>query len=214
MAEIPLVAEVRDPREQGSAASRRLRAAGRVPGVLYGHGTEPVALSVDARALRAGLSSSAGENALFQLEVAGTRHLAIPRSLQRHPVRRTVAHVDFQVVRRDELVPADVPLHLVGEPTAVTRAGGTVEHVLTTLSVRARPADIPAAIEVDLSGLELGTTLRVGDLAVPDGVNVEADAEVPVVVTVAPRGTAAAQGAEEAEGGAAAEAGGESAAES
>ncbi len=210
MAEIPLVAEVRDEREQGSAASRRLRAAGRVPGVLYGHGTEPVALSVDARALRAGLSSSAGENALFQLEVGGTRHLAIPRHLQRHPVRRTVAHIDFQVVRRDELVPAEVPLHLVGDPVAVTRAGGTVEHVLTSLSVKTRPADIPAAIEVDLSGLELGTTIRVGDLAVPGGVSVEADPDVPVVVTVAPRGTAAAQASEEA-GGEAAEAEGESA---
>lgn len=204
MAEIPLVAEVRDEREQGSAASRRLRAAGRVPGVLYGHGTEPVALSVDARALRAGLSSSAGENALFQLEVGGTRHLAIPRHLQRHPVRRTVAHVDFQVVRRDELVPAEVPLHLVGEPTAVNRAGGTIEHVLTSLSVKARPADIPDAIEVDLSGLEIGSTLRVGDIAVPEGVTVELDADVSVVVALAPRGTAAAQGSEETAGEAAA----------
>lgn len=214
MAEIPLVAEVRDEREQGSAASRRLRAAGRVPGVLYGHGTDPVALSIDARALRAGLSSSAGEHALFQLEVGGARHLAIPRSLQRHPVRRTVSHVDFQVVRRDEVVSADVPVHLVGEATAVSRAGGAVEQELNSLSVKARPADLPDAIEVDLSGLELGTTIRVGDVPLPAGVQTEVDADIPVVVTVAPRGTAAAQASEEAEGGAAAEAGGEPAAES
>lgn len=186
MAEIPLVAEVRD--EQGSAASRRLRAAGKVPGVLYGHGTDPIALAVDARALRVGLSSAAGENALFQLEVAGGRHLAIARQLQRHPVRHTVAHVDFQVVSRDEVVAAEVPIHLVGEAEAVRLAGGTIEHVLVTLPVKARPADIPPAIEVDLSSLEVGTTLRVGDVAAPAGVSIEADPETAVVVALAPRG--------------------------
>jgi len=185
-AEIALVAEVRS--EQGSAASRRLRATGRVPGVLYGHGTDPVALSVDARELRAGLSSASGENALFQLEVGGKRHLAIPRHLQRHPVRRTVSHVDFQVVGRDELVPAEVPLHLVGEALEVGRAGGTVEHLITTLSVRARPSDIPSSIEVDVTGLELGAAIRVGDLSIPEGVTVEADPETAVVVAIALRG--------------------------
>jgi large subunit ribosomal protein L25 len=196
MAEIPLVAEVRGERDQGSAASRRLRAAGRVPAVLYGHGIEPAALSVDARALRLAMSSAIGERPLFELEVDGTVHLAIPRELQRHPVRRTVAHVDFQVVRPDEVVHAEVPLHLVGEPTSVERAGGTIEHVLTSLPVQARPADLPAAIEVDLSGLEVGSMLRVGDLSAPAGVTIAADPDTVVVVAVAPRG-AAPLGAEE-----------------
>lgn len=202
-AEISLVAEVRD--EHGSAASRRLRASGRVPGVLYGHGTDPVPLSIDARALRAGLSSASGGNALFQLEVGGQRHLAIPRQLQRHPVRRTVSHVDFQVVGRDELVSAEVPLHLVGEPVAVNRAGGTVEQLLVSLAVRATPGDIPTAIEIEIEGLDIGDMIRVGDLALPAGVTLEADPETTVVVALAPRGGPALDEGEPAAGGPGAE---------
>lgn len=187
MAEISLVAEVREV--HGSASSRRLRTAGRIPGVLYGHGAAPVAVSVDARALRSGLSSAAGANALFELEVGGVRHLAIPRQLQRHPVRRTVSHVDFQVVRRDELVSAEVPLVLVGEALSVHRAGGTVEHLLVSLPVKAKPGDIPTSIEIDLSGLELGDSVRVGDLTIPEGVTVEADPSTAVVVALALRGS-------------------------
>lgn len=203
MAEIPLVAEPRA--EQGSSASRRLRHAGRVPGVLYGHGTTPVPLSVDARQLRVALSSEAGANALFDLEIGGATHLAIARELQHHPVRRSVSHVDFQVVRRDEVVPADVPVALTGEALAVTRAGGTLEHLLVTLALRAKPADIPTSVEVDISGLSIGDTLRLGDMALPAGVECDADPETVVVVALAPRVTeAAGEAGAEAQGGEAA----------
>jgi large subunit ribosomal protein L25 len=184
-----------------------LRAAGRIPAVIYGHGDNPVSISIDARQLRTAFSSASGENALFDLDVAGERHLAIARELQRHPVRQTVSHVDFQVVSRDEVVPAEVPLHLTGEALGVTRPGGNVEQALFTLHVRAKPGEIPTAIEIDISALELGQTIRVAELSIPAGVLVELDPETPVVVAIAPRGLGTGEeGAEGAESAAAAEA--------
>jgi large subunit ribosomal protein L25 len=179
MAEIRLAAQPRA--EQGSAASRRLRHHGRVPGVVYGHGTGPVAVSVDARELRAALASG-GANALFDLEIEGEVHLALARELQQHPVRRTLSHVDFQLVARDEVVHADVPLVLVGEASAVTRAGGTLEHVVTTLAVRAKPADLPAEIEVSVGDLALGDAVRLADLVLPRGVTSDIDPDTVIVV--------------------------------
>src|SRR2546421_249751 len=102
MDEVGLAAQPRH--EAGTRPSRRLRAAGKVPGVLYGHGIDAVALAVDGRELRGALSTPAGVNALLTLDVAGDRHLAMARQLQRHPVRGSVIHVDFVIVRRDEVV--------------------------------------------------------------------------------------------------------------
>ena len=185
MPEIALAAEVRS--EHGSGAARRLRHEGRIPGVLYGHGVEPLAFSVNARELRSALSSDSGANALINLQLGSTSHLAIARELQRHPVRRTLSHIDFQVVRRDEVVSAEVPIHLVGEANAVVKNGGNVEHLITSIHVRARPGDIPTVIEIDISPLEFGTSIRVGELIAPAGVTIEGDPETPVVVGHAPR---------------------------
>lgn len=192
MADIALDAEPR--KDQGSSASRRLRSTGRVPGVVYGHGEKPIAVSVDGRALRQAFSTAAGENVLFDLAIGKEKHLAMARDLQRHPVRRTISHVDFLVVNRNEVVTAEVPLTLIGEALAVTRPGGNVEQALFTLHVKARPADIPASIEFDITELELGHSIRVSDLTVPKGVTIELDPETPVVVAIAPRGTVSAEG--------------------
>jgi large subunit ribosomal protein L25 len=113
MAEITLVAE--PGRSGGSAASRRLRAAGRIPAVVYGHGSTATAVSVDGRELRQALSGEAGLNQLLNLQIDGASQLALARAIQRHPVRHTVLHVDFQVVRRDEVISAEVPILLQGE---------------------------------------------------------------------------------------------------
>lgn len=180
MAEITLVAEA--GRTVGSRPSARLRAAGRVPGVVYGHGAEPIAVSVDARELRHALSGGAGLNQLLSLNVGGEAHLALARELQRHPVRHTVTHVDFQVVNRDEVITAEVPITLVGEAKAVESDRGVVGQVLMALSVHARPGDIPAAIEVDVTGLAVGDTVRVEDLDLPKGVSTDVDASEAVVV--------------------------------
>ena len=185
MEEVSLVADV--GRVKGSAEARRLRTAGKVPGVLYGHGIEPQSLAVGSRELRAALTSEAGLNALISLDVAGDRHLAMARQLQRHPVRRTIDHVDFVIVRRDEVVSVEVNVHLVGEAQEVERADGLVEQQLFSLVVHATPANIPHAIEVDISSLSIGEAIRVGDLKLPPGVTTEVDPEDTVVAGQASR---------------------------
>jgi large subunit ribosomal protein L25 len=205
MDEVSLVADV--GRVKGSSEARRLRLAGKVPGVLYGHGIEPLSVAVNSRALRAALTSDSGLNALISLDVGGQRHLAMARQLQRHPVRRSIDHVDFVVVRRDEVVTAEVPVHLVGEAEQVDRADGLVEQQLFSLVVHAKPADIPNAIEVDISDLSIGEAIRVADLKLPSGVTTEVDPEDTVVAGQASR--VAAEAAEDAAAAEAASTGGE-----
>lgn len=183
MAEVQLAAQARPKR--GSPESRRLRAAGKVPAVLYGHGIEPQSLVVDARELRGALNGAAGLNALLSVQVDSARHLAMARQLQRHPLRGTLSHVDFVIVRRDEIVSAEVPLRLEGEAEAVSRADGVIEQQLFALSVHATPGDIPPGLDVDISGMAVGDTLRVGDLKLPAGVTTDLDPEDPVVVATA-----------------------------
>jgi large subunit ribosomal protein L25 len=207
MAEVRVVAE--PGRSTGSSASRRLRHAGRVPAVVYGHGMEPVPVSVVGRDLRAALSVH-GLNQVLTLDVDGVTHLVLARQLQRHPVRHTLAHVDFQVVRRDEIVSAEVSLVLTGTATKVEQERGLLEHTLTSLSIRSTPEQIPQEITVDVSELEIGGALRVRDLALPRGVTTDVDPEEPVVIAAA-SSVAAALAAEEAAAEEAAEAAAEAA---
>ena len=183
MPEITLAAET--GRAPGSRSSGRLRAAGKIPGVVYGHGMEPMSVAVDGRSLRSALTTEAGLNALLSLEVAGSSHLAMAREIQRHPVRGTVIHVDFQIVRRDEVLSADVPVVLVGTAEEVSRNDGVVEHQLFSLTINATPDRIPNQIEVDVSGMTIGDAIRVGDLRLPDGVTTDVDPEEAVVVAQA-----------------------------
>ena len=183
MAEITLHAEA--GRTTGTRPSGRLRSEGRIPGIVYGHGMSPMPVSVDGRELRSALTTDAGLNALLSLDVAGTSHLTMAREIQRHPVRGTVTHVDFQIVRRDEVVSADVSVSLVGEAEAVHRSDGVVEHQLYSLTVHATPDRIPTSIEVDISGLQIGDAIRVGDLKLPEGVTTEVDPEETVVIAAA-----------------------------
>ena len=180
MAEVALVAEV--GRTTGSAAARRLRTEGKIPAILYGHGIDPQPISVDRKALRAALAHEAGLNALFALEVDGTRHLAMARQLQRDALKRSVSHVDFVIVRRDEIVSVEVPVHLVGEALGVEHADGMVEQQMFQLAIEAKPADIPSSIEVDITDLMIGEAIRVSDLVLPEGVTTEVDGEDPVVI--------------------------------
>jgi large subunit ribosomal protein L25 len=177
--DIVLVADTDRP--TGSRASRRMRHHGRVPAVVYGHGVAATAVSVDARALRAALSTPAGRNAVFELDVDGTHHLAMAKVVDHHPVRHTIAHVDFFVVDRNEQVTADVRIVLVGEADAVTRDGGTVELVQHAIPLTMLPSAIPDAITVDISGLQPGGTIRVADLTLPPGVTTNLDLDAPVV---------------------------------
>lgn len=181
MAEINLVAEI--GRVTGSRSSNRLRHEGRIPAVVYGHGMAPVSVAVDRRALRQALTTSAGLNAVIDLDVDGTQHATVVKQLQRHPVRRTVTHVDFQVVNLNEEITVDVPLVLEGEATAVIEQDGLVDLVLNTLSVSTTPRNIPDSIVIDVSGLQPGDTIRISDLVLPAGVATSVDPENPVVTT-------------------------------
>jgi large subunit ribosomal protein L25 len=197
MAEITLEAET--GRTTGSRECGRLRARGRIPGVIYGHGATPLPVAVDGRKLRAALTTEAGLNALLALDVAGQTHLTLAREIQRHPVRNTVIHVDFQIVRRDEVVSAEVPITLVGEANQVAINEGVVEHQLFSLTVQATPGLIPNLIEVDISGLTIGDAIRVGDLTLPEGVTTEVDPEDTVVLAQGSAVAAEMEAIEEAE---------------
>ena len=185
MAEVALVAEVGRP--TGSSATRRLRRDGLIPGIIYGHGTDPVAVAVVAKELRIALSGESGSNTLLSLQAGEQTFLTLAREMQRHPVRGTVTHVDFQIVRRDEVISADVPVTLIGEALEVQHGDGLVDQQLFTLPVRARPADIPTVIEVDVTDLTIGAAIRIADLQLPTGVETDMDVEAAIVVGQAPR---------------------------
>ena len=165
----------------GSRASRRLRAEGKIPAVLYGHGAEPRSVAVVQRELRQALTTEAGMNALIDLEVDGTQHLTIVRDVQRDPVRNRVTHVDFILVNRDEVMTVEVPVVLHGTAEEVKREGGTIDQVLFSLTVSATPGQIPNELAIDVTGMVIGDTVRVSDLAVPAGVTIEVDGDEPVV---------------------------------
>jgi large subunit ribosomal protein L25 len=133
------------------------------------------------------LSGESGTNTLLSLVAGDRTYLTLARELQRHPVKGTLTHVDFQIVRRDEVIAAEVPISLVGEAIEVQHADGLVEQQLFALGVHARPADIPTGIEVDISALTIGDAIRVADLALPPGVTTEVDPESAVVLAQPPR---------------------------
>ncbi|HLN16998.1 MAG TPA: 50S ribosomal protein L25 [Acidimicrobiales bacterium] len=185
MPEITLAAEVGRP--LGSRNTRRLRREGKIPGVIYGHGTEPLPVAVVGRDLRTALSGDSGLNTLLSLEAAGKTYLTLAREIQHHPVKGTVNHVDFVIVRRDEIIAAEVPISLIGEAIEVQRGDGLVDQQLFNLSVRAIPANVPSSIEVDVSELVIGGAVRVADLPLPEGVTTELDGESIVVIGQPPR---------------------------
>ena len=206
MSEVTLTAE--HGRTTGSAPSGRLRTEGKIPGVVYGHGIDPISISVARRDLRAALHTEAGHNALINLQVDGGSHLTIVKDLQRHPVRNEVTHVDFLVINRDEVLTVDVPIVLEGEATEVTANDGTIDQQLFTLSVQAKPGQIPNELTLDISGMTIGDALRVSDLTLPAGVETSVDPEEAVVTAAITRATIEAEeleaeaeaAAEEAEG--------------
>jgi len=182
-------------RERGSASSRRLRHEGAIPGVVYGHGVGPLPVSVNAKEFRTAVSGEQGLNALITMDADGTTYTVMAREIQRHPVRGTVSHVDFQVVDPNQTVVAEVPLHLVGDAVEVRHADWEVDQQMFSIEVKTRPDRIPHSIEVDISELTAGAAIRVGDLVLPEGVEAVDDASVAVVATHAGRAAAKTPGA-------------------
>jgi large subunit ribosomal protein L25 len=183
-AENTLIAEPRTV--AGSRPAGRLRREGKVPAVMYGLDTETANVTVPSRELNHILAGESGANTLITLRVDGEEHLALARQIQRHPTRGDLLHVDFIRVRRDVAVAAEIPVHLVGEPEGV-RDGGILEQLVFTLSIEAKPEDIPPDVEADVSELNIGDQLRIADLLLPAGISVEQEAEELVVQVVMPR---------------------------
>jgi large subunit ribosomal protein L25 len=174
-----------EPRtDRGKGAARRLRAKGLVPAVVYGHGMEPIHLSVDARELLHLLHTDAGTNVLVDLQVDHDEVLAIPREIQRDNIRGQFIHVDFLQVARDETITVEVPVHLVGESRGV-KEGGVIEHHLWTLQVECLPQDVPPSIEADISDLGINDSLKVADLSAPQRATI-LTSPVEAVVSVVP----------------------------
>jgi large subunit ribosomal protein L25 len=204
MSEVTLLAE--SGRTTGSRSSGRLRGEGRIPAVVYGHGITPLSVSIDRREFRASVRTDAGWNAVINLEVGGDKHLTIVKDIQRHPVRNEVVHVDFLVVNRNEAITVDTPIVLVGESEKVNAANGTIDQQMFSLSVNTTPVNIPNEITIDVSGLDIGESIRVGDVQLPDGVTTDLDPEEAIAIAQVTRATIEAEQLEEEAGEAADEA--------
>lgn len=184
MAELKLVAQGRT--DTGKGVARKLRAAGSVPGVLYGHGAAPMPLVVDARELSRILHTGAGSNVLIDLQVDGSSHLAMPREIQRDRLRDLFVHVDFLEVSRDEKITVTVPIHVEGTAPGV-KAGGVLEHFLWEVEVECTPGSVPERIAVDISSLDIGDTLKVADLAAPSGATITSNPDDNVIAVIVPQ---------------------------
>jgi large subunit ribosomal protein L25 len=187
MPETVLLAE--SGRRPGSADARRLRAEGKIPAVVYGHGMEPLSVSVDRRELRHALSGAAGMNTILDLTVDGNVYPALIKDIQRHPVRRTVQHVDFIQVNLNEEIVVAVPIHLEGEAKEVQSNNGLVDLAMQELQVRTTPRSIPDGITIDVSDMTMDSVIRVADIPLPTGVTAEADPDATVVTVLVMRVT-------------------------
>jgi large subunit ribosomal protein L25 len=167
-----------------SRATRRLRRAGQVPGVLYGGDAEPLAFAVDERELRHAL---AARGAVVELQLGDTTTPAVLKDAQRHPVRGTTLHVDFLRVRLDVAIHSVVALELLGgEDAPGTKEGGVLEHVTREVNIEALPTDIPERLELDVSQMQVNDTLYLSAVSAPSGVTILDDPEETVVATLTP----------------------------
>jgi large subunit ribosomal protein L25 len=177
--------QVQERDSRGSAESRRLRKQGLIPGVLYGRGKTPHTICVAERELRRVLTGGQGLHAILDVTVEGQKsaHPSILKDYQQHPVKGGIIHIDLQEVRLDQPIQARVVVELVGEPVGVTE-GGVLSQVDREITVQALPMEIPEHLELDVSGMAIGDTLRLADLPASDGVEYLDDPEETVLATV------------------------------
>ena len=180
MAESKITAETRT--EFGKGAARRIRRDDKVPAVLYGHGGKPAHLTLPGHDTMLALKHG-GANALLTIEVDGKSQLALPKQIQRDPIRGFIEHLDLIIVRKGEKVTVDIPIHLVGDPTP----DALVVTETSLVSVEAEATHIPEYIEVSIEGAQVGTAIFAKDLQLPEGSTVLADDELLIVnITHAP----------------------------
>jgi large subunit ribosomal protein L25 len=183
VSEVRIAAEPRT--EFGKGGARRTRRAGKVPAVLYGHGADVRHIALPARELMHAFKGEGGANVLLSLDLPDGRELALPRQVQRDPLRGDLTHVDLLLVRSGEKVAVDVPIVLTGEAPAA-KAGGALDQQATFLHVEAEATHIPTQFEVDISGLDEigGHGITAADVALPEGVTLLSDPEAIVVHVV------------------------------
>ncbi len=166
---------------------KQLRAAGRVPAVIYGGQSKPENLEVSAKEMEDLIHHSVSENILVDLAVDKSKRLALVQEVQHHPLDGKVLHVDFHEVSETEKVTVMVPVETVGEAAGVKTGGGVLEHVLFKIKVRALPKDLPEQIVVDVTSLELGKSIHLGEIKPPAGVEILGDKKVSVISVALPK---------------------------
>jgi large subunit ribosomal protein L25 len=172
-------------RRKGARASRENE---RIPAVIYGRHIKPETLELTEKDLENLIHHSVSENLLVDLAIDGGKgtRMALVKDIQHHPLTQKVLHVDLMEVRTDEKVTIMAPVESIGEPVGVKTGGGTLEHVLFKLKVRALPKDLPEVITVDVSNLEVGKSIHIGEITAPEGVEILGDKKIPVFSVAAP----------------------------
>jgi large subunit ribosomal protein L25 len=168
----------------GTPTARRLRAEGHIPGVLYGRGMEPISVTVERREFRLALSGPAGANTVLALQVGGTSYPAVVKEMQRHPIRRTVNHIDFLQVNMNEEITVHIAFRIEGESKAVAAAGGLVDATVDSIEVSCTPTDMPNEFVIDISDMQPDTVIRLSDIPMPKGVTPLGDPDMAVVTVL------------------------------
>lgn len=176
-------------RTEGSRPSRRLRREGKIPAVVYGLDVDPIAVSVAWPELRRCLTTDAGINALITLDIDGANHLSVVKDIHRHPTRRDVLHVDFLRVTEDQQIEVNVPVVLQGEARQVTQFDGMVDQSMYEMAILVKPTAVPQEIVVDITDLELGATVKVSDVVLPEGAESAMDPDETVAIALITRST-------------------------
>ena len=185
MASVPFSASKRT--NTGKGVARKLRAAGQVPAVIYGHAREPQALQLDHHALQLLLEKHPYQSTVIALSIDGTTSNTLIREIQRHPFKKQIVHVDFQELVAGESVTVPVPLQFTGTPEGVRHGGGLLDQVLHELEIACDPANIPHHIVVDVTPLTIGHSIHAGEIALPAGCTLVTDADATVCVCAAPK---------------------------
>jgi large subunit ribosomal protein L25 len=197
MASAQLSASVRD--NGGKGVARKLRSAGNVPAIVYGHGREPQPLSINNRELEKLLDHIVAESTVIDLAIDGKTSRTLIREIQRHPFKRQILHVDFQELVAGEKVVVRLPIVLVGVPDGVRMDGGILDQTMRELEVEVDPSNIPNHVELDVTKLVIGSSIHVRDIPLPEGVEIAGDEDASVCVVSAPRAAVEAAAAEEGE---------------
>jgi large subunit ribosomal protein L25 len=171
----------------GKGVARKLRAAGQLPGIIYGHAREPQALSIGMREFEKLLEHISAESTVIELAIGGKTSRTLIREIQRHPFKREFLHVDFQELVAGELVTVRIPIVLVGTPEGVRLEGGVMDQTLRELEIEVDPVNMPNHIEVNVENLKIGESVHLSDITLPPGVTAMAEGDMTIVVVSAPR---------------------------